>query len=114
MHDVGHRLDSWRHPYASDVNETTALVTTALCADAVRPGRVPGRDFHIRPAAGADGGRLRVEASDTRVERRPAVTAPCPAPSSATSHLEVVHAASGPLPVHGPSLRLGPLPKPSQ
>ncbi|MEV0690733.1 hypothetical protein [Streptomyces sp. NPDC050388] len=43
----------------------TALITTALCADAVRPGRVPGQDFHIRPAAGADGGRLRVEVSDT-------------------------------------------------
>ncbi len=39
-----------------------------------RPG--PGRDFHVRPAAEADGGRLRVEVPGTRAERRPAVAAP--------------------------------------
>jgi hypothetical protein len=37
---------------------------------------VPGRDFHVRLAAEADGGRLRLEVSDTRAERRPAITAP--------------------------------------
>jgi hypothetical protein len=36
---------------------------------------VPGRDFHVRLTTEADGGQLRVEVSDTRAERRPAVTA---------------------------------------
>ncbi|MGX4688678.1 ATP-binding protein [Streptomyces sp. JNUCC 63] len=76
MHDVGRRLGSWNHPYDSGVNETTVLITAELCANAVRHGRVPGRDFHVRPAAEADGGQLRVEVSDTRAERRPAVAAP--------------------------------------
>ncbi|MGC9376592.1 ATP-binding protein [Streptomyces sp. MH13] len=73
---VAHCLDSWGHPYTSDVNETLTLITAELCANAVQHGRVPGRDFHVRLAAEADGGRLRVEVSDTRAERRPAATVP--------------------------------------
>ncbi|MGW5211677.1 ATP-binding protein [Streptomyces sp. NPDC004051] len=73
---VAHCLDSWGHPYDSDVNGTLALITAELCANAVRHGRVPGRDFHVRLTTEADGGRLRLEVSDTRAERRPAVTAP--------------------------------------
>ncbi|MFJ5557361.1 ATP-binding protein [Streptomyces sp. NPDC093250] len=71
---VSHCLNTWGHPYDSHVNETLALITAELCANAVQHGRVPGRDFHVRLAAEADGGRLRVEVSDTRTERRP--TAP--------------------------------------
>ncbi|MEU2159521.1 ATP-binding protein [Streptomyces sp. NPDC019208] len=71
---VSHCLDSWGHPYDSDVNETLTLITAELCANAVRHGRVPGRDFHVRLAVEADGGRLRLEVSDTRAERRPVVT----------------------------------------
>ncbi|GGZ67815.1 ATP-binding protein [Streptomyces echinoruber] len=73
---VAHCLDSWGHPYDSDVNETLALITAELCANAVRHGRVPGRDFHVRLSAEADGKQLRLEVSDTRAERRPAVTTP--------------------------------------
>ncbi|MGV9563546.1 ATP-binding protein [Streptomyces sp. NPDC003480] len=73
---VSHCLDSWGHPYDSDVNETLTLITAELCANAVRHGRVPGRDFHVRLATEADGERLRLEVSDTRAERRPAVIAP--------------------------------------
>lgn len=73
---VAHCLDSWGHPYDSDVNETLSLITAELCANAVRHGRVPGRDFHVRLTAEEDGARLRVEVSDTRAERRPAVTTP--------------------------------------
>nr|WP_233228271.1 ATP-binding protein [Streptomyces sp. BSE7-9] len=73
---VAHCLDSWGHPHTSAVNETLTLITAELCANAVQHGRVPGRDFHIRLTTEADGGRLRVEVSDTRAERRPAVTAP--------------------------------------
>ncbi|MER5405575.1 ATP-binding protein [Streptomyces sp. NPDC002769] len=73
---VSHCLDSWGHPYDGDVNETMTLITAELCANAARHGRVPGRDFHVRLAVEADGGRLRLEVSDTRAERRPAVTTP--------------------------------------
>lgn len=74
---VAHCLDSWGHPYGSEVNETLTLITAELSANAVRHGRVPGRDFHVRLATETDGGRrLRVEVSDTRAERRPAVTTP--------------------------------------
>ncbi|MFF6809774.1 ATP-binding protein [Streptomyces sp. NPDC012403] len=73
---VAHCLDSWGHPYDSHVNETLALITAELCANAVQHGRVPGRDFHVRLTAEADGARLRVEISDTRAERRPAATVP--------------------------------------
>ncbi|MDT3723831.1 ATP-binding protein [Streptomyces sp. DSM 41972] len=73
---VAHCLDSWGHPHTGAVNETLTLITAELCANAVQHGRVPGRDFHIRLTNEADGGRLRVEVSDTRAERRPAVTAP--------------------------------------
>ncbi|MGW0079504.1 ATP-binding protein [Streptomyces cellulosae] len=37
--------------------------------------RVPGRDFHVRLAAEAEGGRLRAEVSDTRAERWPSLPA---------------------------------------
>ncbi|MEU3729808.1 ATP-binding protein [Streptomyces sp. NPDC033538] len=73
---VSHCLDAWGHPYDGDVNETLTLITAELCANAVRHGRVPGRDFHVRLTVEACGGRLRVEVSDTRAERRPVVTDP--------------------------------------
>ncbi|GAA2761471.1 hypothetical protein GCM10010103_05120 [Streptomyces paradoxus] len=73
---VAQCLDSWGHPYDSDVNETLTLIAAELCANAVRHGHVPGRDFHVRLAAEADDRRLRLEVSDTRAERLPAATAP--------------------------------------
>jgi len=51
---VAHCLDSWWHPYDGGVNETLALITAELCANAVRHGRVPGRDFHVRLAGQSD------------------------------------------------------------
>ncbi|MFF4690139.1 ATP-binding protein [Streptomyces sp. NPDC001307] len=72
---VAHCLDAWGHPYDSKVNETLTLITAELCANAVRHGRVPGRDFHVRLTTEA-GGALRLEVSDTRGERRPAVVPP--------------------------------------
>ncbi|MFF9136297.1 ATP-binding protein [Streptomyces albogriseolus] len=67
-HRQGHR------PHTSTVNETLTLITAELCANAVQHGRVPGRDFHVRLTAEADGRGLRVEVSDARAERRPAAT----------------------------------------
>ncbi|MCP9944740.1 ATP-binding protein [Streptomyces somaliensis] len=66
-------LDSWGHPYGSETNECASLVVAELAANAVTHGRVPGRDILLRLVR-ADG-RLRIEVSDTRGERRP-VTAP--------------------------------------
>ncbi|MFJ7134670.1 ATP-binding protein [Streptomyces fungicidicus] len=82
---VAHCLDSWGHPHTGNVNETLTLITAELCANAVQHGRVPGRDFHVRLAAEADGGRLRVEVSDTRSDRRPAVGAPADADAESES-----------------------------
>ncbi|MFG3249510.1 ATP-binding protein [Streptomyces sp. NPDC048187] len=73
---VSHCLNAWGHPYDCRVNETLTLITAELCANAVTHGRVPGRDFHVRLAAERDGERLRLEVSDTRVERRPVIVSP--------------------------------------
>ncbi|MDT0608659.1 ATP-binding protein [Streptomyces lancefieldiae] len=89
---VSHCLDSWGHPYDGDVNETLSLITAELSANAVRHGHVPGRDFHVRLAAEEDGGRLRVEVSDTRAERRPVVTAPADPESESGRGLLLVSA----------------------
>src|SRR3954466_3288512 len=66
---VAHRVDAWGHPYDSPVNETITLLAAELAANAASHGHVPGRDFHPRLTRAA--GRLRVEVSDTRAERRP-------------------------------------------
>lgn len=66
---VSHRLDAWGHPYDSPVNDTVTLLAAELSANAVSHGHVPGRDFHLRLTRAA--GRVRVEVSDTRTERRP-------------------------------------------
>ncbi|WP_313905949.1 ATP-binding protein [Streptomyces malaysiensis] len=52
-----------------------------LAANAVRHGRVPGRDFHVRltaPLGGDASGTIRIEVSDTRTEKRPALIAAAP------------------------------------
>jgi anti-sigma regulatory factor (Ser/Thr protein kinase) len=70
---VAHRLDDWGLPYVSPANETVTLIAAELAANAVRHGHVPGRDFHLRLALDAVEGVVRVEVTDTRAERRPAV-----------------------------------------
>lgn len=72
---VSHRLAAWGYPYDSAPNETATLITSELAANAVRHGRVPGRDFHVRltvPPANPDP-VIRIEVSDTRAEKRPAL-----------------------------------------
>lgn len=88
---AAHCLDSWGHPYDSEVNETLTLITAELSANAVRHGRVPGRDFHVRLTAEA-GGELRLEVSDTRGERRPAVVPPADTDAESGRGLLVVTA----------------------
>ncbi|MFD7960371.1 ATP-binding protein [Streptomyces zaomyceticus] len=49
--------------------EAAELVVAELAANAVRHGRVPGRDFEVRMERGED--HVRIELSDARGERRP-------------------------------------------
>ena len=88
---VAHCLDAWGHHYDSEVNETLTLITAELSANAVRHGRVPGRDFHVRLTTEA-GGELRLEVSDTRGERRPAVVPPAEADAESGRGLLLVTA----------------------
>ncbi|MFE2188068.1 ATP-binding protein [Streptomyces sp. NPDC059455] len=78
---MSHRLAAWGYPYDSGPNETTTLIASELAANAVRHGRVPGRDFHVRltaPLGGDASGTIRIEVSDTRTEKRPALITAAP------------------------------------
>ncbi|MEU4258405.1 ATP-binding protein [Streptomyces fradiae] len=66
---VSHRLDDWGHPYSSPINETLTLITAELTANAVRHGRVPGRDFRVQLTLTE--GIFHIEVTDTRTEKRP-------------------------------------------
>ncbi|MCX5400669.1 ATP-binding protein [Streptomyces sp. NBC_00102] len=67
---VSLRLHEWGHPWGSETNDTLSLIAAELTANAVRHGRVAGRDFHVRLTEGEDG-TLRIEVTDTRTERCP-------------------------------------------
>jgi len=71
----------WGYPPASETSCTVALLVAELASNAVRHGRVPGRDFRLRltlrPAPTPQ--TIRIEVSDTRDERlplRPTTTSP--------------------------------------
>ncbi|MEU5797314.1 ATP-binding protein [Streptomyces sp. NPDC047813] len=72
---VSLRLDEWGHGYDGRVNEAVTLIAAEFAANAVRHGRVPGRDFHLRLAE--EDGVVRLEVSDTRGERMPEPRVPC-------------------------------------
>jgi anti-sigma regulatory factor (Ser/Thr protein kinase) len=65
------RLDAWGIPYDTEPHDDIVLIVAELAANAVRHGHVPGRDFHLRVHAPADGRLVRVEVGDTRAERLP-------------------------------------------
>ncbi|MFD6322753.1 ATP-binding protein [Streptomyces sp. NPDC058442] len=65
------RLDVWGIPYDTEAHEEIVLIVAELTANAVVHGHVPGRDFHLRVHASADGRTVRVEVSDARAERVP-------------------------------------------
>jgi hypothetical protein len=71
------RLAEWGHPPASDVSCTVALLVAELAANAVRHGRVRGRDFHLRLTHQARTGLIRVEVSDASPQCPP-TSAPTP------------------------------------
>ncbi|MFF1514409.1 ATP-binding protein [Streptomyces sp. NPDC058305] len=71
---AGQRLDAWGVPYGSAAHDEVTLVVAELCANAVRHGRVPGRDFRLW--LGADAVTVRVEVTDTRAEGTPEPASP--------------------------------------
>ncbi|MEV0786369.1 ATP-binding protein [Streptomyces sp. NPDC050423] len=75
---AGERFDAWGIPYGSDTHDALTLIVAELCANAVRHGLVPGRDFRL--CLSAEGAALRIEVTDTRGERIPALTQPSDAP----------------------------------
>ncbi|KNE81267.1 serine/threonine protein kinase [Streptomyces fradiae] len=66
---AGQWLDERGVPYGSEGHDAVTLVVAELCANAVRHGHVPGRDFRLGMALGPGG--VRVEVTDTRAERLP-------------------------------------------
>ncbi|MGP4002967.1 ATP-binding protein [Streptomyces sp. 8N706] len=62
------RLEEWGHPPASDTLCTVALLVGELTANAVRHGRVPGREFRLRLALDAQARLVRIEVSDAGPE----------------------------------------------
>ncbi|MEV3913178.1 ATP-binding protein [Streptomyces canus] len=73
-------LEEWGYPSASDASCAVALVVAELAANAVRHGRVPGRDFGLRLALDAAAGLVRVEVADAASAKRPPAVPPPSAP----------------------------------
>lgn len=69
---AGERLDTWGIPYGSDAHDALLLTIAELSSNAVRHGHVSGRDFRLRLTA--EGTAIRIEVTDTRGDRLPALT----------------------------------------
>ncbi|WP_078067612.1 ATP-binding protein [Streptomyces jeddahensis] len=74
------RLDAWGWPYGSGVNDAVTLIVAELAANAVRHGRVPGRDFRLRLTATP--GVVRIEVTDARGGQPPVAEPVVPDPLS--------------------------------
>lgn len=74
------RMEEWGYPQASDASSTVALVVAELAANAVRHGRVPGRDFGLRLAFDGAPGLVRIEVADAASAKQPPETPPSSAP----------------------------------
>ena len=73
---VANRMDVWGFPYDSEASESVTLVVAELAANAVRHGRVRGRDFRVRLVPRDADDVVRVEVADGRTERRPVLQGP--------------------------------------
>ncbi|MCO8302920.1 ATP-binding protein [Streptomyces sp. RKCA744] len=67
------RLDTWGIPYGTEPHDTVTLIVSELTSNAVRHGRVPGRDFELRLDVTSEASRTtaRIAVTDTRAERLP-------------------------------------------
>ncbi|WP_329526661.1 ATP-binding protein [Streptomyces sp. NBC_01462] len=88
---AGHRLDAWGIPYDCDTHHALTLIVAELAANAVRHGRVPGRDFHL--ALACDTTTVRIEVTDTRIEGVPVVATPTELRDTGRGLLLVEHLA---------------------
>ncbi|WP_327352481.1 ATP-binding protein [Streptomyces sp. NBC_01304] len=68
-----HQLDEWGIPHGTETSDAVASVIAELAANAVTHGHVPGRDFELRLVLDGVRQRLRVEVSDARADRDPAL-----------------------------------------
>ncbi|MFJ1568180.1 ATP-binding protein [Streptomyces sp. A0592] len=64
-------LHAWGFPESTALSADAGLLVAELAANAVRHGRVPGRDFELKMTLLEE--LLRIEVSDARRDRRPAV-----------------------------------------
>ncbi|MFD4022614.1 ATP-binding protein [Streptomyces sp. NPDC058576] len=94
---AGERFDTWGIPYGSDVHD--ALARIVLSANAVSHGLAPGRDLRLRLLA--ESTTVRVEVTDTRGERLPALSDPSAADQEGGRGLLLVAALTD---------RVGPVP----
>ncbi|MFJ3136584.1 ATP-binding protein [Streptomyces sp. NPDC086843] len=62
---------AWGWPYDAEGNRTASLLVAELATNAVRHGRVRGRDFALRLTLYAQDATLRIEVTDARPDRRP-------------------------------------------
>ncbi|MEU7488278.1 ATP-binding protein [Streptomyces sp. NPDC042319] len=67
------QLADWGRPYGSAVSDAAAHLVAELAANAVRHGRVRGRDFRLGLTLLDHGRVLRIEVTDPRPERLPTV-----------------------------------------
>jgi anti-sigma regulatory factor (Ser/Thr protein kinase) len=67
-------------PPASDASCTVALVVAELAANAVRHGRVPGRDFCLRLTLDPAAGLVRIEVADAASTKSPPTAPLSPTP----------------------------------
>jgi anti-sigma regulatory factor (Ser/Thr protein kinase) len=65
------QLETWGFPHKGSASDRVALVVAELVSNAVRHGRVPGRDFELRATELEH--VIRVDVSDARGEKRPTV-----------------------------------------
>jgi two-component sensor histidine kinase len=73
-------MEGWGRPPASDASCAVALVVGELAANAVRHGRVPGRDFFLRLILDEVAGLVRVEVADAASTKRPPTSTPTALP----------------------------------
>ncbi|WP_330460424.1 ATP-binding protein [Streptomyces sp. NBC_00820] len=65
------QLNSWGA--SQDLTERAELVVAELAANAVLHGHLPGRDFRLALALAPTADRLRIEVTDARGDRAPAI-----------------------------------------
>ncbi|MFG6300130.1 MULTISPECIES: ATP-binding protein [Streptomyces] len=79
------QLDGWGWPYDTEANHTATLLVAELATNAVRHGRVKGRDFRMTLSLYRDDPvALRIELTDPRTDRRPPTPGTLPPASPET------------------------------